>query len=563
MIGHAAVGGLHFVGRERELAALTDAALDVATGHSRLVLVRGAAGMGKTTLCEHAAPLLAQQGFTVTWGRGWPDGGAPPLWPWTSVLGDLGGDEAAAILDEDGRVGAIDADRFGRFAAVADVLRGRASNQPVAIVLDDAHLADAAATLLTRFVVRTLHQTPLLVVVTRRTGGDGPGETRRTLDELERDATVIALEGFDDETTASMLSAHGLRVESYGLAPALARLTGGNPLLLSRAVAGRATTDGWRALDHVIERSLGALSPEHRDVVALAAILGVDGALADVVAMVGGDPPDVVEALERASYAGLVELGDDRWSFTHDLVRRAALGVLTTSEAMDAHVRALGVASGDDRPGGVARRAHHALAAAGRSDTDARRAVAECRHAARVLARGFDYERAATLLESAVELVERRPPPDHLEVVLEWADALLVCGRLADARRAYARADELATRAGDPVARARAALGLGGVWLNEHRSVADRARVLGRQRTALAALAGDGSDIAVGLRARLELRLAAEAVYDGAPVAPCLRRSRRPGRPAISPCSPRGCRSPTTRCSRPSTWRPAGCSPTS
>ena len=96
--------------------------------------------------------------------------------------------------------------------------------------------------MLTRFVVRTLHQTPLLVVVTRRTGGDGPGETRRTLDELERDATVIALEGFDEETTASMLSAHGLRVESYGLAPALARLTGGSPLLLSRAVAGRATT---------------------------------------------------------------------------------------------------------------------------------------------------------------------------------------------------------------------------------------------------------------------------------------------------------------------------------
>ena len=72
------------------------------------------------------------------------------------------------------------------------------------------------------------------------------------------------------------------------------------------------------------------------------------------------------------------------------------------------------------------------------------------------------------------------------------------------------------------MARARAALGLGGVWLNEHRSVADRARVLGRQRTALAALAGDSSDIAVGLRARLDLRLAAEAVYDGAPVAPVL-----------------------------------------
>ena len=68
-----------------------------------------------------------------------------------------------------------------------------------------------------------------------------------------------------------------------------------------------------------------------------------------------------------------------------------------------------------------------------------------------MLARGFDYERAATLLESAVERGERRPPPDHLEVVLEWVDALLVCGRLADAARGRVR-DELATRAGDPVA---------------------------------------------------------------------------------------------------------------
>ncbi len=137
-----------------------------------------------------------------------------------------------------------------------------------------------------------------------------------------------------------------------------------------------------------------------------------------------------------------------------------------------------------------------------------------CRAAARVVAQGFDYERAAELAGSAAALAEQvLPPAEQVEVLLESADALLACGRLADARPVYQRAIE---RSADPVARARAALGLGGVWVDEHRGHAARQRILGLQREALAALpAGER-----GLRARLEARLAAEAVYDGADVGP-------------------------------------------
>ncbi len=184
---------------------------------------------------------------------------------------------------------------------------------------------------------------------------------------------------------------------------------------------------------------------------------------------------------------------------------------------MAAHARAVAVVPADNRPSSVARRAHHALLAAPRSEADAWRAVSKCRHAAGVLAAGFDYERAAGLLDSAVELVERlSPPAEHVEVLLEWADARLVCGRLVDARVAYERASAAAEAAADPLGQARAALGLGGVWVNEHRGQVDRTRVLELQRSAL-----DGLPPAdTGLRARLRVRLAAEAVYDGAPVGP-------------------------------------------
>ena len=565
MIGHAAVGGLHFVGRERELASLTDAALDVANGHSRLVLVRGAAGMGKTTLCEHAAPLLARRGFAVTWGRGWPDGGAPPLWPWTSVLRDLGGDDAAAILDEDGRVGAIDADRFARFAAVADVLRRCASKQPVAIVLDDAHLADAAATLLTRFVVRTLHQTPLLVVVTRRTVGDGPDETRRTLDRARARRHRDRPRGL--RRRDHRVDARRARTARRELRPG----AGARPAHRRQPVAvesRRRRTGGDRRVpcprprDRALARCALAGAPRRR--------------------RPGGDPRRRRFARRRRRDGRRRPPGCRRGAGA-GVGRRARRArrrplVVHPRPRAPCGARRAHHQRGDGCPRPCARRGvgrrppgrcgpacpSHARPPPGAPTTTLDGPSPSVAHAARVLARGFDYERAATLLESAVELVERRPPPDHLEVVLEWADALLVCGRLADARRAYARADELADtrrRSGRP--RSRRA--------RPRRGVAERAS----QRRRSGAGARSTAHRPGGARRRQQRRLPSVCAPGSACASPPRRsttvprsprsstRSRRPGRPAISPSSPRDCRSPTTRCSRPSTWRPAWVSPMS
>jgi tetratricopeptide (TPR) repeat protein len=157
-------------------------------------------------------------------------------------------------------------------------------------------------------------------------------------------------------------------------------------------------------------------------------------------------------------------------------------------------------------------------------------AVAACRAAAKVVARGFDYERAAGLTASAVTLAERLATAEELvDVLLEHADDLLACGRLADARPVYRRAGRLAT---DPVAQARAALGLGGVWVDEHRGLAERERVLGDQRRALELLPAGERE----LRLRLEARLAAEAVYDGADVEPvfaAVAAARKLGDPRV------------------------------
>lgn len=86
--------------------------------------------------------------------------------------------------------------------------------------------------------------------------------------------------------------------------------------------------------------------------------------------------------------------------------------------------------------------------------------------------------------------------------------ALHVDGDLAGARCWFAKAYAAAEQVGDREVMAAAALGLGGLWVHEHRTAADAASVEEQQRDALAAL-----DPRSSLALRLRARLAAESDY--------------------------------------------------
>jgi hypothetical protein len=85
---------------------------------------------------------------------------------------------------------------------------------------------------------------------------------------------------------------------------------------------------------------------------------------------------------------------------------------------------------------------------------------------------------------------------------------LLEAGRLADARREFWAEAEAAELVGDHLALAHAALGLGGVWVHEHRHVLERTRVLELQRRALSLI-----DAGSPLAHRLRIRVLAEEAY--------------------------------------------------
>jgi DNA-binding SARP family transcriptional activator len=118
---------------------------------------------------------------------------------------------------------------------------------------------------------------------------------------------------------------------------------------------------------------------------------------------------------------------------------------------------------------------------------------------------------------------------DTASLLGHGAAALHGRGDLRAARRWFELACRAAERSGDDAALAEAAIGLGGIWVHEHRRAGQRARVLSWQRRALPLTDADSS---LGLQ--LRARLTAEADYgDGghSRVTQVLRQAREHGDP--------------------------------
>jgi hypothetical protein len=510
-------GASAFVGRSAELRLLSRLLREAARGAAQTVVLRGPAGIGKTRLAEEVAARARRQGARVGAGWGWPDGAAPPLWPWRTVLRELG--VPGGALDEGSREAP---GRFARFVAVADHLRAAARAASLVIVLDDLHLADPATLQLARFVAREGRTLPLLLLLSLReeTGGL-PLETRELLSDLTRTASVVTLSGLSQDDVCAYLAAAGEPRPRPEVLRALMDVTRGNPLHL-RSVASQSRLEAGGllgGLERAIETLLERLSAADRRLLALAALLGTEVSVHELAAVAGVPPALAAAALARAAALGLArEAAGGRFAFVHEALRGTARSSLGVADRLEAHARAAALLTGPE-PDQMAQRAHHALAAANRSKEDARNAVAIAREAAAAL-RGVDgYESAAALLEAAAEVQAAAMPEDPAAALaVERAEAVLACGHLSQARALFHRAARLAEKEGAADALARAALGLGGVWVREHRLPDEDERVRALQQRALVALPRE----AEVLRARLAVRLRAEEAYHGAPVAPVL-----------------------------------------
>lgn len=485
------------VWRARELAAAATAREAALGGTGSVLAVTGAAGAGKTGLGAAIADASRREGYAVGWGATWPGDGAPALWPWRVAVAELAGPPAAELFDAPPEVGSEA--WFMRAVAVVDHLRAVTAGHPSVLVLDDVHDADEHTRALAHFVALHVRSLPLVLLVTHR-----PDEG---LEAFDREATLLALHGLDGAGAAALLAGRGVDGLGDDDLALVVDATGGLPRELHRLAD--AATDGPGLVAALVDDRVAALPDSLQSAAACAALLGTAPCLQDIATVTADlevDPLALAAELDRLGLAAWQP--PDVVVFRHERVRAALAATLDPCEALDVHAWAANRVDGSTD--GLVRRAEHAIAAAARSEGDARVALHAASEAADALIAADDPEQAAGLLASAEAAHAAAGFGDPAAAFLAArAGAAQRAGRLAEARAQFDRAAVAADEEKDPVSLAVAALGLGGVWLAESRSAVDRERILALQHRARDGLP-EGE---VALRLRLDVRLAAEWAY--------------------------------------------------
>jgi class 3 adenylate cyclase/tetratricopeptide (TPR) repeat protein len=361
-----------YVGRAAERDRLDELWGQAREGSLRVALIGGEAGVGKTRLSTHLALQAHGEGATVLYGRCDEDLGVP-YQPWVQALGyfvkeapapmldghveRFGGDLARLVPGLGDRLSGLPAprqsdpetERYLLYAAVAGLLEGAGEQEPVVLILDDLHWADGPTLSLLRHVVTAGSSMRMLIVGTYR-DSDLAREHPLTalLADLHREQGVqrLKLTGLQAEDVLALMEAvagQDMEEEGRELAREITRETAGNPFfageLLRHLTESGAIVqeDGgrWRlvgevsdlglpqSVREVVGRRVERLGSDARTALSAAAVIGRDFDLDLLVAVVEIDEARLLELLEEAVAASLLQESSERagrFTFTHALV---------------------------------------------------------------------------------------------------------------------------------------------------------------------------------------------------------------------------------------------------
>ena len=460
-----------------------------------MFLLAGGPGIGKSRLAYEAAARARDRGIKVAWGRCWEAGGAPAYWPWIQALracvrgldgeqlrAHLGAGapfvaqivtEVAEILPDVRLPPPMEAEgaRFRLFDAVAAFLRNAGAGQPLMLVLDDLHAADAPSILLLRFAARELGDARVLVLGAYRDIELDRGHPLTVaLAELSREPATrhVPLSGLDEAGVARLIQEITGVVPREGVVAAVHRCTEGNPLFVGEVVRllaaeGRLERAGDTAglalvipegIREVIGRRVARLPEPCGRVLGLAAMFGREFWLAALERLCGVSAGELLDVLDDGIAAGMVAAvpaAPGRLRFSHALIRDALYESIPAGQRVRLHQQAgeaLEAFYQQDPDPHLAELAHHFFEAA--VVGDAGKAVGYAERAGHRALALLAYEEAARLFRMALAALGLAQPPGQdqrrCRLLLALGDALTRMGERRAAREELRRAADIARR---------------------------------------------------------------------------------------------------------------------
>ena len=399
--------------REAALGEL-DAAIDGAVdGAGSVVLVTGEAGIGKTRLVRTFADRWSPT-VRVLWG-GCDDLSTPrPLGPFRDIAATAGGALQAMMGSQPSRSEVFD--------SFYDALLS--PNPPTLVVVEDVHWADAATLDVLKFLGRRIDRIPATLVVTYRPEEIGEGHL---LPRVLGDLPGYAIRRVD-LTPLSKVAVAALATSYPGSADHLFEATGGNPFLVTEALAVPEFPVPPGVRDAVATR-IARLGVHSREVVeAVAVVPGrVERGILEQLVVLDD------ESLEECRARGLLEFDGTGVWYRHELVRGAVVDALTERRRYTLNSAMLVALI--DSEADVSLIVHHAREA-GSGEAVARYGPI----AARQAAAASSHREALAHYRASVEHLDLVVPHDRAELLLDYAIERYLTGEVGEAMEAARRA---------------------------------------------------------------------------------------------------------------------------
>jgi DNA-binding NarL/FixJ family response regulator/type II secretory pathway predicted ATPase ExeA len=449
--------GLPLRGRMSESAAADRAIEDVAAGESRILVIRGVAGSGKTRLVADIVARATARGGVSVVAVPDPDSHLLP----TAVLVDaavrsglsLGADIDVESLSRD------PSSRYWFVQVLRNALEATAQEREVVVVVDDLQWVDPVSVAILRSLVSGLSDLPILWVFAVRAGELEENFTL-ALDEWSARGETITVEPLSDAAVLDMASDLLGAVPDGRLTTALRRAEN-LPLLVTELVQGlveegliSVTGDVATATVSQVPDRFGASIRERiarlpfggAHLVQVASIFGRTFTLANLAELLDATTSDLVQGVEAAIRSEILIDGPSL-RFRHDAIRETAESML--AESVRAHLRR--------RAADIRLRSGEPLlavaASVASSATRGDSAAVEMLHDAALQLAPVDATGAASLASRAVELAPLNATPP---LFADLIPVLWVGGRVGEATRLAARLQPLL----DPNGRARTELAI-------------------------------------------------------------------------------------------------------
>ncbi len=374
------------IGRDQELTIL-DAALEAASrGIGTCILLTGEAGIGKSRLIEELKVQAASRKFSILQGNCFEESSSFPYAPWIDALrasisplnaaeiGELLGPlapEFIKLLPELALLApslkpspALEpaAEKYRLFEAFARLCSSMSHSNPVLLVLEDLHWADALSLELIQYLVHRMHAQSFLFAGTYR-NEKMPAELLRLLSELNRQRSIqeLTLRPLSrdevEHITRALLGPRDPILPS--VVEALLALTDGNPFLIEETLKSLTAESRFnellqkRALHELyvphtiqwtVQQRFEELPEETRRVLVHAAVIGQRFDLGLLQEATAQDEHQLLQALGESIEAHLVvQESPGRFAFKHALTRDAVYSMSLLPERRAIH-RAVGEA---------------------------------------------------------------------------------------------------------------------------------------------------------------------------------------------------------------------------